>query len=216
MIRNAILAVAGIALVASGAFAAQPVSQQDSAGGDATDTVNHAVNVNVVAGGGSTTITGPLGSNTIAQSLAVTASDGSIVTLGHISDTISTPSLMGYNLGSKTDLDSILASLATPAPTYPNGYTSTDGSGSLTAGTTASFTTILASSSTRHDCTIQNPSTATEVIYIHSTTASPTTANSFTLTPGSTFKCAGGGIVITDAISASAATNPHPYVLVSQ
>jgi len=111
MIRNAILAVAGIALVASGAFAAQPVSQQDSAGGDATDTVNHAVNVNVVAGGGSTTITGPLGSNTIAQSLAVTASDGSIVTLGHISDTISTPSLMGYNLGSKTDLDSILASL---------------------------------------------------------------------------------------------------------
>jgi hypothetical protein len=93
---------------------------------------------------------------------------------------------------------------------------SVNGSTTVTLGGT--FQTVLAASATRRNCLIQNPTTATEVLFVHvGTLASATTAKAITLAAGSAFSCAGsGGNVEGAAINVTAATNGHAFVLLSQ
>lgn len=95
-------------------------------------------------------------------------------------------------------------------PGAPAGATSTDISGTVTLGGT--YQTVLAASATRKGCLIQNPTTATEILSIKvGTMASP-----FTVAAGSTFSCGGNGVVVTDAITLTAATTTHAFAGVSQ
>jgi hypothetical protein len=99
----------------------------------------------------------------------------------------------------------------TVTPTALSGATSTDASGTVTLGGT--YQTVVAASSTRKGCLIQNPSTATEVLSIKvGTMAAP-----FTVAAGGSFSCAAsGGLVVTDAITLTAATTAHAFSAVSQ
>lgn len=93
----------------------------------------------------------------------------------------------------------------------PAGSTSTDASGTVTLGGT--YQTVLAASSARKGCLIQNPTTATEVLNIKvGTMASP-----FTIPAGGSFSCSSpGGLVVTDLITLTAATTSHAFAAVSQ
>lgn len=99
---------------------------------------------------------------------------------------------------------SILPASSTSTP-------STDASGTVTAGGT--YQTVLASSTSRKGCLIQNPTTATEVLNVKvGTMASP-----FTIPIGGTFSCGTyGSVVVTDAITVTAATTSHAFTAVSQ
>lgn len=89
--------------------------------------------------------------------------------------------------------------------------TSTDIGGTVTAGGT--YQQILASSTTRRGCTVQNPVGATETLNVK--VGAATTV--YTLTPGGTFGCSQpGGLVISDAISVTAATTGHAFTGTSQ
>lgn len=94
--------------------------------------------------------------------------------------------------------------------------TTTNASGTITSGGT--FQSILASSATRKGCLIQNPTTATEPLYVFfGANGSATTANSISLGPGASVSCAVGGLgVATDNVSATATTTSHAYVEMSQ
>lgn len=92
----------------------------------------------------------------------------------------------------------------TPTSTLPSGVTSTDASFTVTLGGT--YQTVLAASATRKSCTFQNPSTATEVV----TFKVGTQATAYTISAGQSFSCATtNGLVVTDAITATAATTSH-------
>lgn len=94
--------------------------------------------------------------------------------------------------------------------------TTTNASGAITTGGT--FQSILASSSTRKGCLVQNPLTATETLYVYfGANGSATTANAIGLGPGASVTCAVGGLgVATDNVSATAPTSAHAYVEMSQ
>lgn len=93
--------------------------------------------------------------------------------------------------------------------------TTTNGSGAIATGGT--FQSILAASSTRKGCLIQNPTTASEPLYVYfGANASATTANAITLAPGGAVNCAVGLGVATDNVSATATTTSHAYVEMSQ
>lgn len=78
---------------------------------------------------------------------------------------------------------------------------STDISGTVTLGGT--YQTVAASSATRKSCTIQNPTTATEVLNVKlGTMASP-----YTLAIGASFNSGYGS----DAITLTAATTSHGF-----
>lgn len=95
--------------------------------------------------------------------------------------------------------------------TLPTGVTSTDASFTVTLGGT--YQTVLAASATRKACLFQNPSTATEVVNFKVGTQ----ATAYTVSPGQTFSCAiANGLVVTDAITATAATTTHPVAGSSQ
>lgn len=95
--------------------------------------------------------------------------------------------------------------------TTPTGATSSDIGGTVTTG--GSYQTVLAASATRKGCLIQNPPTATEVLSIKvGTMTAP-----FVVPIGNSFSCAaGGGIVVTDGITLTAATTGHAFTGVSQ
>ena len=94
--------------------------------------------------------------------------------------------------------------------------TTTNASGTIVTGGT--FQSILASSGTRVGCLIQNPTTATEPLYVFfGANASATTAKSISLAAGGSVNCAVGGLgVATDNISATATTSTHAFVEMSQ
>jgi hypothetical protein len=97
------------------------------------------------------------------------------------------------------------------------GSMSNNNSGTITTGGT--FQTLLAANSARKGCTIQNPTTATEPLYVSVAiaTGSATTAKSFSLVPGATFQCTQmAGPVITDNIAIEAATTGHVFVEIDQ
>ena len=71
---------------------------------------------------------------------------------------------------------------------------------------------MFAANTSRVNCTIQNPPTATEILYVHYTSASPTTSNSVGLGAGSTFNCVAAGAVVTGQIQAEGATTGHAFV----
>jgi len=87
----------------------------------------------------------------------------------------------------------------------PTSGTSTDISGTVTLGGT--YQTAAASSASRKNCTIQNPTTATEVLNVKfGTMASP-----YTLSPGASISALNGTVVATDAITLTAATTAHAF-----
>jgi hypothetical protein len=99
---------------------------------------------------------------------------------------------------------------SSPSVTAPLGVTSTDFSGTITAG--GSYQPIIAASGSRKGCLIQNPSTATEVLNVKfGTMASP-----FTLQPSQSISCLAGDVVLQDAITATAATNGHAFAATAQ
>ncbi len=100
------------------------------------------------------------------------------------------------------------------AQNVPSG--STNASGTITAGGT--FQTLIApsASANRKGCLIQNPTTASEVLYVNVGSASPSTANSFSLAAGATFSCNAAGVTVTDTISVEAATTSHAFVATYQ
>lgn len=111
----------------------------------------------------------------------------------------------------------VYVSSANPLPTTGGGggggntpYAPADGSGTITTGGT--FQQVFAQNLTRVGCFIQNPTSATEPLFIHWTTASPTTNNSASLGPGSSFSCGGNNTVVTGAIQVTATTTAHAFI----
>lgn len=79
------------------------------------------------------------------------------------------------------------------------------------------FQSVAASSGSRKGCTIQNPPTATEVLYVFfGATGSATTSNSFTLSPGQALSCVSGPVVLTDNIAVTSTTAAHAFILAVQ
>lgn len=99
----------------------------------------------------------------------------------------------------------VTGSSSSPTPVTPSGSTSTDISGTVTLG--GSYQTVAAASSSRKNCTIQNPTTATEVLNVKfGTMTSP-----YTLNPGDSISALNGVVVATDAITLTAATTNHAF-----
>jgi len=107
-----------------------------------------------------------------------------------------------------------LPSDAAVVQTQPSPFPVTDASGTVTAGGT--FQIVFAQNVARRDCAIENPTTATEALYVHADAGSPTTANSFSLAPGSTLNCQAYGILTPDQVQVTAATTGHAFVAKSQ
>ncbi len=109
----------------------------------------------------------------------------------------------------------LTSSTPVPVQTQPIGVTTTNASGTVTLGGT--FQSVLAANSARRGCLIQNPSTATEVLYVFfGANASATTSNSIMLTAGSSVNCASDGVVLTDNVSVTGATTSHAFIAMSQ
>lgn len=100
--------------------------------------------------------------------------------------------------------------LATVMPCAADGVAvsglSSDISGTVTAGGT--YQTVVAANSLRKNCTIQNPTTASEVLDVKIGTM----ANPYTLAAGAILSTNSGGTTATDAITVSAATTSHAFV----
>ena len=105
-----------------------------------------------------------------------------------------------------------LAPAAAWAQTQP--VTSLNASGTVAAGGT--FQTVFAADPSRNGCLIQNPTTATEALYVNVGSAAPATANSFSIAAGATFSCNVAGHVLTDKVTLEAATTGHAFTAVAQ
>ncbi len=120
------------------------------------------------------------------------------------------PALNGDG-GALAHVTNFPASQGAPLTTASN-----NNSGSITTGGT--FQTLLASNSSRKGCLIQNPTTASEPLYVSVgiATGSATLAKAFSLAPGASFRCANGGLVVTDNIAVTAPTTAHAFAEVDQ
>jgi len=98
----------------------------------------------------------------------------------------------------------------------PNGVTTTNASSTVATGGT--FQSAIASSSTRKGCFVQNPTTATEPLFVFfGANGSATTATSVSLSPGASVNCTtGSGQVLTDNVSVTATTTSHAFVAMNQ
>jgi hypothetical protein len=120
---------------------------------------------------------------------------------------------IGYVAGD--GVNTVPVTAATPLPvTLANGAAgaaSTDASGTVVTGGT--YQTVFVANAGRRGCLIQNPVTASEALNVKAgVMASP-----FTVPIGGSFSCASpGGLVVTDAISVTAATTAHAFAAVSQ
>jgi hypothetical protein len=91
----------------------------------------------------------------------------------------------------------------------------TNGSSTVTTGGT--FQSALAASVSRKGCVVQNPTTATEPLYVYfGATGSATTATSISLAPGQSVSCNSGPLVLTDNVAVTATTSAHAFVVMSQ
>ena len=131
---------------------------------------------------------------------------------------VAAPALAADPVGyvARDGVNTVPVTAATPlpvalTPSALGGAVSTDASGAVTTGGT--YQTVFASNPGRKGCLIQTPTSATEVLNVKvGTMAAP-----FTLPVGQTFSCTNpGGLVITDAISVTAATTSHAFAAVSQ
>ena len=100
------------------------------------------------------------------------------------------------------------------AATTGTDYASTEGSGTITSG--GSFQTLFTASASRHGCLIENPTTASEPLYVYVGSGSPTIGSAFSLGPGASFNCFNGVIVVDDLIAVEAATTSHAFIAKSQ
>jgi hypothetical protein len=107
------------------------------------------------------------------------------------------------------------ASISGGVPIQGATYTSTEVG--VTLGTAGTFSSALASNTSRHSCYVQNTSTDTEY-YFFGATGSATTANSFQVPSGQSFNCAGpDGTVATDNVAmAGKATSSDTVVVQSK
>lgn len=87
----------------------------------------------------------------------------------------------------------------------PYAGASTDISGTVAAG--GVYQTAAASSATRKNCTIQNPSSATEALLVKFGTQ----AQPYSLAAGQGISALNGVVVATDAITVTAATLGHAF-----
>lgn len=95
-------------------------------------------------------------------------------------------------------------------PVGPGAVVSTNASSTVTTGGT--YQTVFAASTTRRGCTIQNPTTATEILSVRVKSVAV-----FTLPIGATFQCGSpSGVVISDLIEVTATTTAHAFTAVSQ
>lgn len=118
------------------------------------------------------------------------------------------------NLPTTVDTNTGAAGASTLRVT-PSTAASTDASSTVTVGGT--FQTVFALSTTRKGCFIENPTTATEALYVAvGTSPAAATTNAASLGPGSSFTCANGNIVISDLIAVTATTNGHAFIAKSQ
>lgn len=88
---------------------------------------------------------------------------------------------------------------------YPTQSVSVDVSGTVTLGGT--YQTVQAYNSNRKNCTIQNPSTATEALNVKIGTM----AQPFILAAGAFISTTNGGVTATDAITVTATTTAHAF-----
>jgi len=85
------------------------------------------------------------------------------------------------------------------------GHYSVDISGTVTTGGT--YQVVAVANNGRQNCTIQNPTTATEVLDVTiGTMASP-----YTLSAGASISSVNGGVTADDAISVTATTTGHAF-----
>lgn len=82
---------------------------------------------------------------------------------------------------------------------------STDISGTITSG--GSYQTIAAANSLRKNCTVQNPGSASEDLFVKLGTM----AHAYDLLAGQSFSTQNGVAGATDAISVEAATTGHAF-----
>jgi hypothetical protein len=121
---------------------------------------------------------------------------------------------VGYQAGAGNP-NTVAVSPQTPlpvtvAPSTLSGAVSTDASGTVAAGGT--YQTVFAANAARRGCMIQNPPTATEALNVKlGTMAAP-----FVVPIGGAFRCDAGYLVVTDAITVTAATTAHAFSAVSQ
>lgn len=94
----------------------------------------------------------------------------------------------------------------------PQAPASQNVSGTVTTGGT--FQQIIPSApGTRAGCLIENPTTASEVLYVFfGPTASATTSNSFVLAAGAAITCGSGPYTVTDAVQVTGATTGHAFI----
>ena len=89
--------------------------------------------------------------------------------------------------------------------------TLTDRSGTVTTGGTSQQ--IAAANSSRKFLLIENPSNATEVLYVNFTTAASTTAkNSIELNAGGSIQLNAGTYITTEAVNVTAVTTSHAFI----
>lgn len=140
----------------------------------------------------------------------VTAAQDTTTIAGSAPGTAGTPS------ANVVSIQGVASGTTVPVTTSSAGATSNNGSTTITTG--ATFQTLLASNAARKGCLIQNPTTATEVLFVSVgiATGSATTAKSYTLNPGGSFSCASGNFVITDNIAVTATTTGHAFVETDQ
>lgn len=94
----------------------------------------------------------------------------------------------------------------------PGAVQSASTAATVTLGNT--FQTLLAAKTTRQGCTIYNPLTATETLFVNfGVLASATTGNSFGISPGGSINCSNpNGSLNGQAVNVTAATNGHAFV----
>lgn len=103
--------------------------------------------------------------------------------------------------------------LSTTATTTPGTATTTMATGAPTAPT---FSSILASSTTRKGCLIQNLSQSVGYVYFGAT-GSASTSNSFQVPVNGTISCTTyNGVSLTDNVAATCATGTCSFIIASQ
>ena len=110
---------------------------------------------------------------------------------------------------------SALLALASCAPAFAQtAKTSLNLSSAITAGGT--FQVVFTADITRKGCLIENPTTATEVLYVNFGSASPSASNSFSLAPGQSIACSSPSVILTDTVEVMGATTGHGFIATVQ
>jgi hypothetical protein len=82
---------------------------------------------------------------------------------------------------------------------------------STTIASGGAFQTLTGANPSRNGCLIQNPTTASEPLFVYFGSGSAATTASASLAPGASISCSIPGAVVTDAIQVEAATTSHAF-----